>query len=53
LRTDGQEWRSELGVGDMVDVYVKADDRGKLSGWMQAEISSVDGDEFYLEFPLS
>jgi hypothetical protein len=31
-----QVWRKELDVGSWVDAFVKADERGRLGGWMQA-----------------
>jgi len=36
LRAADQVWRKELDVGRWVDAFVKADERGRLSGWMQA-----------------
>jgi hypothetical protein len=54
LRTANQSWRKDLTIGDWVDVYVNADERGKLKGWMQAQITAViDDDDLFLEFPLS
>lgn len=39
--TQKEEWRSELKVGDMIDVYVRADERSRHKGWMQGTVSQV------------
>ena len=53
LRTSNQDWRKELKVGDKIDVYTKADERGRLYGWLQGDIVKVDGDILSVEFPES
>lgn len=44
LRTMGQEWRKELGLNDMVDVLVKADETSGNTGWIQGKIVGVNED---------
>lgn len=53
LHTVNQQWRQELKVGDNVDAYVKADEKGRLFGWMQGRIVAVMKDTLSLEFPKS
>ena len=53
LRTADQVWRKELEVDSWVDAYVKADERGRLGGWMQAKITSINEDLLSIEFPKS
>lgn len=53
LQTHNQEWRKDLKAGDQIDVYVKADERGKVFGWMQGNIDQVYGDALAISFPKS
>jgi len=53
LRTVQQAWRKDLKQGDKVDALVVADEKGRLTGWLQAVIEHVDGDTLSLVFPDS
>lgn len=53
LRTAGQEWRTLLKEGDMVDVMVATDPAGRNAGWMQGKIISLNQDILSIEFILS
>lgn len=53
MRTSKQEWRNHLKENDSVDVYVKADDRSTLHGWMQGKIHNIVADTLFVEFPNS
>lgn len=49
LRSQDQQWRQELKVGDMVDAII--DELSfRCSGWSQARIDQVNGDTLHLEF---
>lgn len=49
LRSQDQQWRTELKVGDMVDAIV--DDLSyRCTGWSQARIDQINGDTLRLEF---
>lgn len=51
----GQTWRSEIKVGDMLDVWVKADDKitSSLQGWMQGKVVDLEDDQLDIIFPES
>lgn len=49
LRTVNELWRKDIKVGDKVDHYTKADERGRIFGWMQFEVVGVSGDMLKLE----
>lgn len=53
LATSRQTWRTELKVGDRVDVQVVADDKQKVTGWLQATIVADEDDILSLEFSES
>ena len=53
MRTSKQVWRNEIQAGDRLDVYVKADERSRLHGWMQGEVARVVDDTLFVEFPDS
>ena len=53
LRTANQSWRTELKVGDKIDVLVKADEKGGISGFLQAHIKRIEQDTLFVEYPES
>lgn len=53
LRTANQTWRNEMKVGDGLDILVKADEKGIISGFMQAKITRIEGDTLFVEYPDS
>ena len=48
LYTKDQPWRSELKVGDMVDVNIYENEKRKYQAWRQAEITAADDDNLQL-----
>jgi hypothetical protein len=40
-------------VGDGLDILVKADEKGIISGFMQAKITRIEGDTLFVEYPDS
>lgn len=53
LRTANQSWRTELKVGDKIDVLVKADEKGGITGFLQANITRIEQDTLFVEYPES
>ena len=53
MRTSKQEWRNDIKADDMLDVFVKADERSRLHGWIQGKVASVIADSLFVEFPDS
>jgi hypothetical protein len=50
-----ETWRKDLSINDMIDVYVRGEERQKpVCGYLQAQITALVGDDdLYIEFPLS
>ena len=51
LSTSRQEWRKDLKEDDKIDVYIVADDKDKVHGWVQGQIDSVNGDSLSIVLP--
>ena len=46
-----QKWRLEINPGDRIDVCIQADDKGRITGWVQAIVTDIDEENFMLQFP--
>jgi len=52
-KRQGQAWRNTIQPGDKVDALLHQYDRmgiSRGSGWSQARISRIEGDQLYLEY---